>query len=117
MASPSSSSSSNHKSADQVAKYSNPSLDNNYLSQPYKKIICDDMIYYCFDVLNSHLHKHSEPPRKPLFTNNEFPLFVTWYIGREKELRGCIGTFQVMLKALNINFLTLEMFFPIILVK
>ena len=87
------SSSTNHKS-DQVTKYSNPALDNHYLSQPSKKIICDEMIYYCFDVLNSHLHKHSEPPRKPIFTNNEFPLFVTWYIGREKELRGCIGTFQ-----------------------
>ncbi|MBN3292687.1 AMMR1 protein, partial [Polypterus senegalus] len=26
----------------------------------------------------------------------EFPLFVTWKIGREKRLRGCIGTFSAM---------------------
>ncbi len=93
MTSPSSSASSNAHKTDQVTKYTNPALDINYITQN-KKVVCDDMIYYCFDVLNSHLHKQSEPPRKPLFTNNEFPLFVTWYIGREKELRGCIGTFQ-----------------------
>ena len=101
MASPSTSSSSattntaNTNKTDQVTKHTNPALDLNYLTQANnKKIVCDDMIFYCFDVLNSHLHKHSEPPRRPQFTNHEFPLFVTWYIGREKELRGCIGTFQ-----------------------
>ena len=25
------------------------------------------------------------------------PLFVTWRIGKEKKLRGCIGTFNEML--------------------
>lgn len=55
--------------------------------------IKDEMIYYCFDVLNSVLHKNQEPP-KPSFTNKEFPLFVTWYHGRDLDLRGCIGTFS-----------------------
>lgn len=59
------------------------------------KAICDDMIYYCFDVLHSVLHTNKDPP-KPSFPNNEYPLFVTWYIGRELNLRGCIGTFSPM---------------------
>lgn len=68
----------------QTSHFTNPALDKNYLSNPASssrnndQIICDDMIYYCFDVLNSHLHKNTEPPRKPVFTNSEFPLFVTW---------------------------------------
>jgi uncharacterized protein (TIGR00296 family) len=77
-----------------TTKYSNPALDSSRLSLPSKQIICDDMIYYCFDVLHSHLHKSSDKLSKPHFTNNEFPLFVTWYIGHQKDLRGCIGTFQ-----------------------
>jgi AMME syndrome candidate gene 1 protein len=81
----------------QLMHYQNPLLDQNYLSSNNEagassKVICDDMIYYCFDVLNSHLHRHQDPLR-PMFTNSSFPLFVTWYIGREKKLRGCIGTF------------------------
>ncbi|WAR28147.1 AMMR1-like protein [Mya arenaria] len=44
------------------------------------------MCFYCFDVLHSHLHNY-EPPRTP-------PLFVTWKLGRDKRLRGCIGTFS-----------------------
>lgn len=75
-----------------ISHYSNPSLvDQKYLTTN-KKAVCDDMIYYCFDVLNSHLHKHSDHP-SPKFDNKQFPLFVTWYIGKEKRLRGCIGTF------------------------
>jgi hypothetical protein len=77
----SSSSFNNHEDNKQGTHFENPDLDKNYLTHPGKandQIICDDMIYYCFDVLNSHLHKNTEPPRKPVFTNNEFPLFVTW---------------------------------------
>ena len=73
----------------------NPSAEQHHLSPTpaaSKRSVCDDMIYYCFDVLNSHLHRDQEP-RKPPFPDHEFPLFVTWYIGREKRLRGCIGTF------------------------
>jgi uncharacterized protein (TIGR00296 family) len=74
-----------------AAHYTNPAVDQEYLkSQP--QVIHDDMIYYCFDVLHSHLH-NKQLEGRPGFTNKEFPLFVTWYIGREKRLRGCIGTF------------------------
>jgi uncharacterized protein (TIGR00296 family) len=76
-----------------LTHYSNPLLDPSYLNSQ-QKVINDDMIYYCFDVLHSHLHKQPDAVRKPVFTNKEFPLFVTWYIGREKRLRGCIGTFS-----------------------
>lgn len=79
----------------QTTHFVNPLVDNHYLAkqEPSKKVICDDMIFYCFDVLHSHLHKSNNSPR-PSFTNKEFPLFVTWYIGKEKRLRGCIGTFS-----------------------
>ena len=79
-----------------MQNYVNPTLDSNYFTNLEKnaKIICDDMIYYCFDVLTSHLHKTNPVLGKPTFTNSPFPLFVTWYIGREKHLRGCIGTFS-----------------------
>ena len=32
-------------------------------------------------------------PQYPDGPDPEYPLFVTWTIGREEELRGCIGTF------------------------
>eukprot|EP00095_Tigriopus_kingsejongensis_P002894 maker-scaffold513_size150706-snap-gene-0.22 protein:Tk02894 transcript:maker-scaffold513_size150706-snap-gene-0.22-mRNA-1 annotation:"conserved hypothetical protein" len=58
-------------------------------------IVRPEMAYYCFDVLYSHLF-HMEPPRVPAFPNHFYPLFVTWKIGKEKKLRGCIGTFNEM---------------------
>jgi len=54
-----------------------------------------DMGFFCFDVLYSHLH-NTEPPKTPQFTNDEYPLFVTWVVGKDKRLRGCIGTFNPM---------------------
>ncbi|KAF6213609.1 hypothetical protein GE061_011330 [Apolygus lucorum] len=54
-----------------------------------------DMCYYCFDVLYSHLHS-LEPPKSPEFCNDPYPLFVTWEIGRDRRLRGCIGTFNAI---------------------
>ncbi len=77
--------------ASKTPENSDPNLDSNYISKA--KVICDDMIYYCFDVLHSILHKKEEPGR-PSFTNREFPLFVTWYKGKDLDLRGCIGTFS-----------------------
>jgi len=53
------------------------------------------MCYFCFDVLYCHLHDLS-PPQMPSFTNDQYPLFVTWKIGKEERLRGCIGTFSEM---------------------
>ena len=54
-----------------------------------------EMCYFCFDVLYSHLY-HLEQPRVPSFSNDAYPLFVTWRIGKDKKLRGCIGTFNEM---------------------
>lgn len=83
---------SNETESNHPVQYSNPSVDINYLTK--QKVICDDMVFYCFDVLHSHLHKNNTNLPKPAFPNNPFPLFVTWYVGREKRLRGCIGTFS-----------------------
>ncbi|XP_021351300.1 AMME syndrome candidate gene 1 protein-like [Mizuhopecten yessoensis] len=56
-------------------------------------VACRDMCYFCFDVLHSYLHNY-DPPRNPAFTNDAYPLFVTWKIGSNRRLRGCIGTFS-----------------------
>lgn len=58
-------------------------------------IIHPEMAFYCFDVVFSQLHR-TEPPKTPQFSNDEYPLFVTWHIGKDKNLRGCIGTFSAM---------------------
>jgi len=55
--------------------------------------VVPDMCYFCFDVLDAHL-KSRPGPRKPSFTDDAYPLFVTWKIGRDQRLRGCIGTFS-----------------------
>ncbi|KAK6628325.1 AMME syndrome candidate protein 1 protein [Polyplax serrata] len=54
-----------------------------------------EMCYFCFDVLYSHLNS-LEPPKTPNFSNDPYPLFVTWKIGKDRRLRGCIGTFNAM---------------------
>lgn len=51
------------------------------------------MCFYCFEVLYCHLHC-LECPRAPKFPNESYPLFVTWEIGRNRRLRGCIGSFN-----------------------
>lgn len=60
-------------------------------------VVTQDMVYYCFDILLSHL-KRAELPRSrwPKFPNDPYPLFVTWKYGKEKRLRGCIGTFTAL---------------------
>ncbi|XP_044161815.1 AMME syndrome candidate gene 1 protein [Bufo gargarizans] len=60
-----------------------------------KMVVSAEMCCFCFDVLYSHLYGY-QPPRTPRFTNDPYPLFVTWKIGRDKRLRGCIGTFSAM---------------------
>ncbi|GAV05192.1 hypothetical protein RvY_15360 [Ramazzottius varieornatus] len=57
------------------------------------RVICPEMCYFCFDVLYAHLHRHDPPETPNTFSNDAYPLFVTWKIGRENRLRGCIGTF------------------------
>jgi len=59
------------------------------------KIIKPEMCYYCFDVLYCHLF-NLQSPLVPPFCNDLYPLFVTWNIGKDKRLRGCIGTFSEM---------------------
>ncbi|XP_032886700.1 AMME syndrome candidate gene 1 protein isoform X1 [Amblyraja radiata] len=58
-------------------------------------VVNAEMCCFCFDVLYCHLYGY-QPPRSPRFTNDPYPLFVTWKIGRDKRLRGCIGTFSAM---------------------
>lgn len=53
------------------------------------------MCLYCFDVLEDSLSGRNSV-KNPSFTNDEYPLFVTWKIGPELNLRGCIGTFSAI---------------------
>ncbi|KAK3931495.1 AMMECR1-like protein [Frankliniella fusca] len=63
-------------------------LVNGIVAQP-------EMGFFCFDVLYCHLHS-LEAPKNPNFSNDPYPLFVTWEIGKDRRLRGCIGTFSAM---------------------
>jgi AMME syndrome candidate gene 1 protein len=50
---------------------------------------------YAFDVITTHLNKKDLQLKIPdKFNNKQYPLFVTWSLGKEKTLRGCIGTFM-----------------------
>jgi len=64
-------------------------------SQYGDRIASPEMCFFCFDVLYSQLH-NLEPPKSPIFTNDAFPLFVTWKIGKDFRLRGCMGTFNAL---------------------
>ncbi|CAH0714138.1 unnamed protein product, partial [Brenthis ino] len=72
---------------------------SNHVDRPIngyqESVAIPDMCYFCFDVLYSQLHS-MDPPQTPNFTNEAYPLFVTWKIGKEHRLRGCIGTFNAM---------------------
>ena len=57
-------------------------------------VACPEMCCYCFDVLALQLNAGGRPAKAPSFSNHKYPLFVTWKIGRERHLRGCIGTFS-----------------------
>ncbi|XP_037051820.1 uncharacterized protein CG5902-like, partial [Bradysia coprophila] len=57
------------------------------------QIAVPEMCFYCFEVLDAALgnrHKINQPN----FTDNQYPLFVTWIFSENKELRGCTGTFS-----------------------
>ena len=67
---------------------SSSTIDEN---SPDLKLLC----VYVFDTLISHLTKKKIPNCFPdSLKKKKFPLFVTWTTGKEKELRGCIGTFD-----------------------
>ncbi|CAF0773112.1 unnamed protein product [Rotaria sordida] len=86
-------------------------------SQQKPPIVHADMIFYCFEILGNylfngkhHLAKHylsssssstngqlvPSPIAPPTLPNDPYPLFVTWFVGSEQKLRGCIGTFTPM---------------------
>ena len=59
-------------------------------NSPDLKLLC----VCVFDTLISYLTKKKIPNCFPdSLKNKKFPLFVTWTTGKDKELRGCIGTF------------------------
>ncbi|XP_076349759.1 uncharacterized protein CG5902-like isoform X4 [Tachypleus tridentatus] len=75
---------------------------NHFSANPYQPslyrngmVISMDMCFFCFDVLYCHLNQF-EAPNPPNFPNDSYPLFVTWKIGKDRRLRGCIGTFNSM---------------------
>ena len=51
---------------------------------------------YCFQVLEDILSDKNIDliPFPEEFKGKSYPLFVTWTTGKEKELRGCVGTFS-----------------------
>ena len=63
---------------------------NQNPNSPVLKLLC----VFAFDILISRLTKTNvETNFPPSFANEKFPLFVTWSKGKDKNLRGCIGTF------------------------
>jgi len=58
-----------------------------------KSVASIEMCFFCFDVLTAHLDG-LVAPKNPPFPDEPHPLFVTWTLGKEKKLRGCIGTFE-----------------------
>ena len=59
-------------------------------NSPDLKLLC----VYAFDTLISELTNKKIPNCFPnSLKNKQFPLFVTWTTGKNKNLRGCIGTF------------------------
>ncbi|XP_019875166.1 AMME syndrome candidate gene 1 protein homolog [Aethina tumida] len=67
----------------------------NGISNGMAMVALPEMCFFCFDVLYCHLYNLA-PPKTPSFSNDAYPLFVTWKIGKDKRLRGCIGTFNAM---------------------
>ena len=49
---------------------------------------------YCFDILIATLNKQSPPEWPSHLLSIPIPLFVTWKVGKDLDLRGCIGTFS-----------------------
>ena len=66
------------------------------------KLLCK----YCFNVLTYALKNDDkeQPPEFPKqFIGKSYPLFVTWTTGKEKDLRGCIGTFASEKLEINVQ--------------
>jgi uncharacterized protein (TIGR00296 family) len=92
-------------------------LDHLTSNQHKHSIVNADMIFYCFEILGNHLFNgkhhlgkhHTSLPSNSIgqlipssssvpstIPSEPYPLFVTWFIGTDKQLRGCIGTFSPM---------------------
>lgn len=48
---------------------------------------------FCFDTLLASLDKKKLPKYPEGLADPSYPIFVTWTIGHDDDLRGCIGTF------------------------
>ena len=62
------------------------------------KLDYSQLCKYCFQVLecilsNGDFGQIGQIPFPEQFKGKSYPLFVTWTTGKEKELRGCVGTF------------------------
>ena len=66
------------------------------MEQDEEKLDLTLLCKYCFEVLESALsnNDYKKIPFPEEFKGKSYPLFVTWTLGKEKELRGCIGTFE-----------------------
>lgn len=63
----------------------------NFTLEDYRQLCI-----FAFDVLIVTLKKLDQSKLKfpEIFKQQNYPLFVTWSTGKEKNLRGCIGTFS-----------------------
>ena len=89
-----------------------PTSDPPAKSTTKQLIVHADMIFYCFEILGNYLFNGKNHLGKyhpstngqlvpsalqlPALPLEPYPLFVTWLIGSEQKLRGCIGTFTPM---------------------
>ncbi|XP_030370893.1 uncharacterized protein CG5902 [Scaptodrosophila lebanonensis] len=83
-----------HQQQHQVLHHQQRYLNGHSL-KPLDRVAVPDMCLFCFEVLDCELN-NIDGPGVPMFSNDAYPLFVTWKIGRDKRLRGCIGTFSAM---------------------
>ncbi|ALC45934.1 CG5902 [Drosophila busckii] len=80
----------------QSVHYAQPYMNGHVIKiKPLDNVAVPDMCLFCFEVLDCELN-NIDGPTTPMFSNDAYPLFVTWKIGRDKRLRGCIGTFSAM---------------------
>jgi len=62
------------------------------------------MCAFCFDTLLAQLNNEKTLPKlSDKYNLLKYPLFVTWYTGKSKDLRGCIGTFSEEALGLNLS--------------
>ena len=57
-----------------------------------KKKISKENLKFCFTSIINHLEK-KKLPKYPKSLDKSYPIFVTWKKGKNRSLRGCIGTF------------------------